>query len=335
MNKPLTLRKVNRETLPFYRQLGSRKAPLFVDCLGAEWEIQLQAGVSSRSGLLQIEADWGGARIFLRVDESFVSQIVGILMQVSYPAQLPEHLRQVVLEAAFASAASALEEATRKRFSIVSATVTELPSLELTGFQLMLDDSNRATSAELWVDPLGLGFLANAMRAVETSPLSMNDLAQLPLPVQFCVGWTNLSLDALTNLKKNDVILLDECWLGDEDDIAVRIGNSGGIRGSLNGTSITLTQGLEAIMNDEEQEDMEDEKLLDDINIRVSFDLGERSLTLAELRLLGPGYVFELGRDLRRSVTIRANGKAIGEGELVDVEGQTGVSVLTISSKSE
>lgn len=335
MKQPLTLRKVNRETLPFYRQLGSRKASLFVDCLGTEWEVQLLAGVNSRSGLLQIEADWGGARIYLRVDESWVSQIVGNLMQVSYPAHLPEHLRQVVLEAAFSSAASALEEATRKRFSIVSATVTELPSLELTGFQLMLDDSNRATCAELWVDALGLGFLANAMRAVETSPLSMNDLAQLPLPVHFCVGWTDLALDALTNLKKNDVILLDECWLGDEDDIAVRIGNSGGIRGSLNGTSITLTQGLEAIMNDEEQEDMEDEKLLDDINIRVSFDLGERSLTLAELRLLGPGHVFELGRDLRRSVTIRANGKAIGEGELVDVEGQTGVSVLTISSKSE
>ncbi len=335
MTQPLTLRKVNRETLPFYRQLGSRKAPLFVDCLGSEWKVQLQAGISSRSGLLQVEADWGGARIFLRVDESWVSQIVGNLMQVAYPAQLPEQVREVVLEAAFASAASALEEATRKRFSIVSATVAELPSLELTGFQLILDDSNRATSAELWVDALGLGFLANAMRAVEASPLNMSDLAQLPLPIHFCVGWTSLALDALTSLKKNDVILLDECWLGAEDNIAVRVGNGSGIRGKLNGTSITLTQGLEATMNDEEQQDMEDESLLDDIGIRVNFDLGERSLTLAELRLLAPGYVFELGRDLRRSVTIRANGKAIGEGELVDIEGQTGVSVLSISSKSE
>lgn len=335
MIQPLTLRKINRETLPFYRQLGTRKVPLFVDCLGAEWEFQLQAGVSCRSGLLQIEADWGGAHIFLRVDESWISQIVGNLMKVSYPAQLPEPVRQVVLEAAFASAAGALEESTRKRFSVVSATVTGLPSLELTGFQLMLDDGNRATTAELWIDELGLGFLANAMRTVEISPRSLSDLAQLPLPVHFCVGWTSLALDTLKSLKKNDVILLDECWLSDEDNIALRVGNGSGIRGKLHGTFITLTQGLEAIMSEEEQQDIEDEALLDDIGIRVSFDLGERSLTLAELRLLGPGYVFELGRDLRRAVTIRANGKAIGEGELVDVEGQTGVSVLTIASKSE
>lgn len=88
-------------------------------------------------------------------------------------------------------------------------------------------------------------------------------------------------------------------------------------------------------MRDEELHDLEDEALVDDIRIRVSFDLGERSLTLAELKLLGPGYVFELGRDLRRSVSIRANGKVIGEGELVDIEGQTGVSVLSISIKSD
>ena len=331
----LTLRKIARETLAFYRQLGSRKMPLFVDCLGAEWEFQLHAGCSSRSGLLQIEADWGGAKIFLRADESWVSQIVANVLQLSYPAELPNPVRQIVLEAAFASAAGVLEEATRKRFSVLSATVAELPSLKLTGFQLMLDDGKFATEGELWVDALGLGFLANAMRDADAWPMEIRNFYQLPMPIRFSVGWTDLSLETLEGLKKHDVILLDECWLGDEDDITVRVGKGSGIRGKLSGTTITLTQGLEAIMHDEEQEEMEDENLLDDMSIRVSFDLGERTLTLADLRLLGPGYVFELGRDLRRAVTIRANGKAIGEGELVDIEGQTGVSVLSISSKSE
>lgn len=333
--KALSLRKVAREALPFYRQLGSRKIPVYMDFLGAEWEFHLQAGASGRSGLLQVEADWGGARIFLRVDDAWISQIVGNLMQAPFPAQLPEPLRLIALEAAFASAATALEEATRKRFSILSASVTELPSVDLTGFQVMLDDGKFATSLELWVDELGLGFLANAMRAIDVSPISMSDLADLPLPVHFNAGWTDLSLEALISLKKNDVILMDECWLGDEDDIAIRIGNGSCIRGKLNGSSITLTHGLGEIMRDEELHDIEDEALIDDIKIRVSFDLGERSLTLAELKLLGPGYVFELGRDLRRSVSIRANGKVIGEGELVDIEGQTGVSVLSISIKSD
>ena len=88
-------------------------------------------------------------------------------------------------------------------------------------------------------------------------------------------------------------------------------------------------------MNEEEQQEQEHEHLLDEISIRISFDLGERSLPLAELRTLAAGYVFELGRDLRRSVVIRANGKVIGEGELVDIEGQTGVSVLSISARAD
>lgn len=331
----LTLRKITRESMTFYRQLGSRKAPLYVDCLNAEWEIQLQAGVCSRPGRLQVEADWGGSRIFLRADEPWVFQIVANILQLPYPADLPEPVRQVVLEAAFSSAAGILEEATRKRFSVLSVAVAELPALELIGFQMMVDDGEHTTEGELWVDTLGLGFLANAMRIIESSPMVISHFAQLPIPVHFSVGWTKLSLEVLEGLEKHDVILLDECWLGEEDDIAVRVGNGSGIRGKLNGTTITLTQGLEAIMSDEEQQEMEDENLLDEIGIRVSFDLGERILTLAELRMLGPGYVFEMGRDLRRAVTIRANGKAIGEGELVDIEGQTGVSVLSISIKSD
>ena len=46
---------------------------------------------------------------------------------------------------------------------------------------------------------------------------------------------------------------------------------------------------------------------------------------------LGPGHVFDLGRELRRAVIIRANGKVIGEGELVDVDGQIGVAVLSLA----
>lgn len=333
--RALKLRSVARETLSFYRQLGSRKIPIYVNCLGGEWELRLQTGVSSRQGRMQVEADWGGARIFFRADDSWVRQVAEQMLRLPFPADLPEPVRLAVLESAFASAAGVLEEATRKRFSVLSATVADLPSLELTGFRIELDNEGQGTEAELWVDELGLGFLANAMRVIEPAPQDLQYWEHLTLPIYFSAGWTNLSLETLEGIEKHDVILLDECCLGEGDSIAIRVGNASGIRGELIGTSITLTQGLEAIMHDEDQQELEDERLLDDIGIRVSFDLGERSLTLAELRMLAPGYIFELGRDLRRSVTIRANGKVIGEGELVDIEGQTGVSVLSISAGSD
>lgn len=66
----------------------------------------------------------------------------------------------------------------------------------------------------------------------------------------------------------------------------------------------------------------------------MSFDLGERMMTLSELRTLAPGYVIELGRDIRRAVTIRVNGRKIGEGELVDIDGYIGLSLLSIHPHS-
>jgi type III secretion protein Q len=68
--------------------------------------------------------------------------------------------------------------------------------------------------------------------------------------------------------------------------------------------------------------------VLDDIPVRLTFDVGEREISLGDLKSIQPGYVFNLGRDPRSVVSIRANGRLIGEGELVDIEGRLGVSVL-------
>ena len=76
----------------------------------------------------------------------------------------------------------------------------------------------------------------------------------------------------------------------------------------------------------------DDEFSLDELPVRLSFDLGERGIALGELRTLMPGYTFQLGRDVRRAVIIRANGRAIGEGEVVDVDGRIGVAILRLSN---
>ena len=67
----------------------------------------------------------------------------------------------------------------------------------------------------------------------------------------------------------------------------------------------------------------------------VGFELGERSLSLHELQTLAPGFTFDLGRDLRQAVQIRANGMLIGTGELVDIDGRIGVVVTSLLSRTE
>lgn len=70
---------------------------------------------------------------------------------------------------------------------------------------------------------------------------------------------------------------------------------------------------------------------LDAVPVRLTFDLGDRILTLSELRRLQPGAVFDLRRPLTDGpVMIRANGALLGTGTLVDVDGRIGVCIATL-----
>jgi len=62
--------------------------------------------------------------------------------------------------------------------------------------------------------------------------------------------------------------------------------------------------------------------------IRVHVVLGEKELTFAEIQSLSPGAILELDAIKPDCVRLMINGKVIGEGELVDVEGKLAVRVL-------
>lgn len=69
---------------------------------------------------------------------------------------------------------------------------------------------------------------------------------------------------------------------------------------------------------------------LGDLPVRLTFDLGERHLTLRELAEMGAGHVFDLGLPPRGSVNLRVNGLRVGEGEIVEIDGRLGVAVTRI-----
>ena len=69
---------------------------------------------------------------------------------------------------------------------------------------------------------------------------------------------------------------------------------------------------------------------LDQLPVRLMFELGRLELTLAELETLGPGHVFALGRDEHQPVDILANGKRIGLGEIIAVGDAIGVRVTRL-----
>ncbi|MCZ0943170.1 MAG: FliM/FliN family flagellar motor switch protein [Gammaproteobacteria bacterium] len=62
--------------------------------------------------------------------------------------------------------------------------------------------------------------------------------------------------------------------------------------------------------------------------VNLVFVAGELQVPFGELRKHGPGFVYELEGHVSSQVEIRANGRTIGIGELVELEGRFGVRIL-------
>ena len=67
---------------------------------------------------------------------------------------------------------------------------------------------------------------------------------------------------------------------------------------------------------------------IDVLPVQLVFLAGETEVTLRDLRHIAPGYVFDLRRPVDRHVEVRANGRRIGIGELVEIDGRVGVRML-------
>ena len=65
--------------------------------------------------------------------------------------------------------------------------------------------------------------------------------------------------------------------------------------------------------------------------VRLHVVIGEKELTLAEMENLVPNTILELGTGKADPVRLVVNGKTMGEGELVEVEGKLGVRILSWS----
>ncbi len=67
---------------------------------------------------------------------------------------------------------------------------------------------------------------------------------------------------------------------------------------------------------------------VDGLPVRLVFVAGETEVAVRDLQRLAPGYVFDLRQPVDRHVEVRANGRTVARGELVEVDGRVGVRVL-------
>ncbi len=216
-------------------------------------------------------------------------------------------------------------------------------------------------TATLQTDSLGLLLLSGLVGKRSPSPARLDDQLVLKLPAE--IGYTQISSDLLGTLAIADVVLFDACHVGPQRTVWLTADGVAGLQVQLPEPSAAQAKSHER--RDEEQlydeinkgrPSNEDSFLtvahawspimtndtypatvietLGDIPIRMSFDLGEVSLTLAEVRALQPGQPIALSRPLQGPVYIRANGALVGEGDLIEIDGRLGVSIRALFAEA-
>ncbi|MBB4642476.1 flagellar motor switch protein FliN/FliY [Rhizorhapis suberifaciens] len=73
-------------------------------------------------------------------------------------------------------------------------------------------------------------------------------------------------------------------------------------------------------------------RLLADIPVRMSVEVGSTSLKLAEVLDLAEGSVVELDRQADELLDIMVNGTLIAKGEVVTVNGRYGIRVVEVAT---
>ena len=69
---------------------------------------------------------------------------------------------------------------------------------------------------------------------------------------------------------------------------------------------------------------------VDALEIILTLELDERRISIGELAALGPGQILDTTASLEAPVTIKAGGKAVGRGRLVEAGGSLGVLIASL-----
>ena len=78
-----------------------------------------------------------------------------------------------------------------------------------------------------------------------------------------------------------------------------------------------------------------DMALTDNAALEITVQLGTTRMSLRQLGELAIGQIVPLGRPLAGPYEVRAAGRVVGQGELVDIDGELGVRIVTIADQPD
>ncbi|MGQ4274904.1 type III secretion system cytoplasmic ring protein SctQ [Terrihabitans sp. B22-R8] len=164
-------------------------------------------------------------------------------------------------------------------------------------------------------------------------PQPVGPPGDIPFALIAQIGSLRIRAQLLGGVRPGDVLLPDECSLA-RNNVDLLIGGLA-TQADVAGSRLLVRGALKPRSDNPEIASMTTQDsssdpwtLLDDVDIAVTFELGRWSMPLRDLKMLGEGYIFDLGRPAEGPVDILANGRRIGRGEIVRIGDTLGVRLL-------
>ena len=245
---------------------------------------------------------------------------------------LPAEVRETILYAMLSAALRLMEQATGIRTALTSVRVGQHPaqtSAQAIGFMLTFTDGN-ASSPVIFArlslpDADRIPELAAMLRGmpVRRNGFLAESLRDAHVELGFETGCVRLAPGDASALEPGDVLVPDAWSYPKTLTAVVWHGNGRRLAGecSCGEKEATLTTPLteDTIMENAEHKELE---------LLLSFELERRPISIADLEDIAPGHAFPLSCGMDSPVTIRANGKAIAQGRVVDMARTLGVQIM-------
>ncbi len=311
------------------------------DAEPSHWRLGFTPGVPDalrQSAPLSADLEWAGARVRLGLPASAADAWLAARLPGMEAGALPPALVSTAIETLLAEVVAGLSDASPGGPLRVVRRDGPAPALAQGWTVAARHPATGATVyATLETDGLGLMLLAGLIgRAAPTA--NEIDADAVPVCIAAWLGWADLPAAELRSLAPGDTIFLDHCLVTPEGELWLGAGGQG-LRVRRQDSSYLITQGWTSLMTETPQSSADAaaavaaagaaEPLdLNAIPVRLTFELGERQITLGELKQLQPGEIFDLQRPLADGpVLVRANGALVGSGELVEIDGRIGVTL--------
>lgn len=241
------------------------------------------------------------------------------------PDEIPENLLALLLEDIY----SPILDLLLSKNSIVNISSCRKLQGSLPSKTVRIDlisHKDDHVTASLWL-PLNSINQFILTRSSALPYLRSHDYRHLYTHICLSIGDISIDNDTFMKLIVGDVLVtnihhqLEQGRLHIEDSFYCHVKFS-------DNENCTISTAWRNTMDTENSTNNSDEDLLDYVPVRLSFDIAEKHVSLKQLEAYRPDYTFIWQGLTTSDIKIRANGKLIGRGKLVQVGDNLGVKLL-------